>query len=92
MIFNICNPEKLHTELWSLLEEKLPEDYKYPDCNFLLTLDPIFLGKDFILEKTSLTPLYWNKGDLFWPSLPSQLPDSYSIPDGAVIKRLLEML
>ncbi|MNW39473.1 hypothetical protein D3C74_165630 [compost metagenome] len=92
MIFSICNPEKLHTEMWSIFEEKLPGGYKYPDSDFLMTLDPTLLGKDFILEKSSLTPLYWNRGDLFWPSMPSHLPGSYSIPDGTMIRRMLEVL
>ncbi|MNN11112.1 hypothetical protein D3C81_1240560 [compost metagenome] len=92
MIFNICNPKQLHTEMWDLLEEKLPEGYIYPDLDFLTSLDPTLLGKDFVLEKASLTPLYWNRGDLFWPSLSSHLPESYSIPDGAMIRRLLEVL
>ncbi|MOA44287.1 hypothetical protein D3C78_1665400 [compost metagenome] len=92
MIFSICNPEKLHTEMWNIIEEKLPKGYKYPDMDFLMTLDPTLLGKDFILGKMSLTPEYWPKGDLFWSSLPSQLPESYSVPDGTMIRRLLEVL
>lgn len=92
MIFSFCNPEQPHSEMWSILEDKLPQGYKYPDLDFLGMLDPTLCGKDLILEKNSLTSQYWNNGDEFWPSLTSRVPQSYSIPDGVMIRRQLEVL
>lgn len=92
MIFSFCNSGKTHSEIWSILEDKLPQGYQYPDLDFIEMLDPASYGKDHILEKNSLTSQYWDNGDEFWPSLISRVPQSYSIPDGLLIRRQLEIL
>lgn len=92
MIFSFCNSENLHSDIWSILEDKVPEGYKYPDLDFLKMLDPTLYGKDHILEKNSLTSQYWNNGDEFWPLLTSLVPQTYSIPDGVLLRRQLEIL
>ena len=91
MIFSFNNYEKADTEFWSLLQQKLPKEYHFPDLPFLETLDPTRDAEPSIMDINALTPDEWDKEDSVWISLSAKLPKDYAIPDLTLIKRLCEI-
>ncbi|MGF9710985.1 hypothetical protein [Paenibacillus naphthalenovorans] len=88
MIFSFDFYDHDNPQLWSKLEETLPADYTLLDPSFLQSLEPTMPVESFI-ENCGI-PGPWDGEETFWISVLERLPQTYSIPDLTLLKRLFE--
>ncbi len=89
MLFSFASHEPSDTGDWPEIDACLPDGYVIPDPRFLQSMQPD-LPSTLARDRSWLNPAGWNGDEPFWASVAKQLPPSYSIPDTALLERILK--